>query len=229
MTDETEQDRSGTTRAIHHPAPAGVPAAPAARGRSCPVLPLQRGSRGRVGQGARGHHVAARSPQGARSRCPRCGGQPRDDAARSTSPRSSKPHAPDPRGAPTPGDETARAALDELGLQTVNVIQLGRNLSHVRLTAHARSTTGGPAPRGRRSPRGRCGRRSSAIVVTYARLDPGELYHVSSDGLAGGLSRALVVRTSRSRSSRSRSPRRARRARPGAPGGSAARRSRSAP
>ena len=32
-----------------------------------------------------------------------------------------------------------------------------------------------------------------AIVVTYARLDPAELYHVSRDGLAGGLSRALVV------------------------------------
>ena len=33
----------------------------------------------------------------------------------------------------------------------------------------------------------------AAIVVTYARLDPAELYHVSRDGLAGGLSRALVV------------------------------------
>ncbi len=31
------------------------------------------------------------------------------------------------------------------------------------------------------------------IVVTYARLDPIELYHVSRDGLGGGLSRALVV------------------------------------
>jgi len=31
-----------------------------------------------------------------------------------------------------------------------------------------------------------------AIVVTYARLDPADLYHVSRDGLAGGLSRALV-------------------------------------
>jgi hypothetical protein len=33
----------------------------------------------------------------------------------------------------------------------------------------------------------------AAIAVTYARLDPAELYHVSRDGLAGGLSRALVV------------------------------------
>ena len=33
----------------------------------------------------------------------------------------------------------------------------------------------------------------AAIVVTYARLDPAELYHVSRDGLAGGFSRALVV------------------------------------
>jgi hypothetical protein len=32
-----------------------------------------------------------------------------------------------------------------------------------------------------------------AIVVTYARLDPAELYHDSRDGLGGGLSRALVV------------------------------------
>ena len=31
-----------------------------------------------------------------------------------------------------------------------------------------------------------------AIVVTYARLDPADLYHVSREGLAGGLSRALV-------------------------------------
>src|SRR5262249_49779572 len=31
-----------------------------------------------------------------------------------------------------------------------------------------------------------------AIVVTYARLEPSSLYHVSRDGLAGGLSRALV-------------------------------------
>ena len=31
-----------------------------------------------------------------------------------------------------------------------------------------------------------------AIVVTYARLEPADLYHVSRDGLAGGLSRALV-------------------------------------
>ena len=31
-----------------------------------------------------------------------------------------------------------------------------------------------------------------AIVVTYARLEPVELYHVSRDGLAGGFSRALV-------------------------------------
>ena len=31
-----------------------------------------------------------------------------------------------------------------------------------------------------------------AIVVTYARLEPAELYHVSRDGLGGGLSRALV-------------------------------------
>jgi hypothetical protein len=32
-----------------------------------------------------------------------------------------------------------------------------------------------------------------AVLVTYARLDPGELYHTSEDGLAGGLGRALVV------------------------------------
>lgn len=31
-----------------------------------------------------------------------------------------------------------------------------------------------------------------AIVVTYARLEPAELYHVSREGLAGGFSRALV-------------------------------------
>jgi hypothetical protein len=31
-----------------------------------------------------------------------------------------------------------------------------------------------------------------AIVVTYARLEPADLYHVSRDGVAGGLSRALV-------------------------------------
>jgi hypothetical protein len=31
------------------------------------------------------------------------------------------------------------------------------------------------------------------VVVTYARLDPAELYHTSSDGIAGGLSRALVL------------------------------------
>jgi hypothetical protein len=30
------------------------------------------------------------------------------------------------------------------------------------------------------------------IVVTYSRLDPAELYHVSREGIAGGLSRALV-------------------------------------
>ena len=30
------------------------------------------------------------------------------------------------------------------------------------------------------------------IIVTYARLEPTDLYHVSRDGLAGGLSRALV-------------------------------------
>lgn len=32
----------------------------------------------------------------------------------------------------------------------------------------------------------------TAIVVTYARLDPVDLYHVSRNGLDGGLSRALV-------------------------------------
>jgi hypothetical protein len=31
------------------------------------------------------------------------------------------------------------------------------------------------------------------VVVTYARLDPVELYHVSGEGLSGGLSRALVL------------------------------------
>jgi hypothetical protein len=29
-------------------------------------------------------------------------------------------------------------------------------------------------------------------VITYSRIDPGDLYHVSNSGLAGGLSRALV-------------------------------------
>jgi len=33
---------------------------------------------------------------------------------------------------------------------------------------------------------------TTAIVVTYARVDPAELYHVSRTGLPGGLSRALV-------------------------------------
>jgi hypothetical protein len=32
----------------------------------------------------------------------------------------------------------------------------------------------------------------AAIVVTYARLEPTQLYHVSREGLGGGLSRALV-------------------------------------
>ena len=32
----------------------------------------------------------------------------------------------------------------------------------------------------------------AAIVVTYARLEPAELYNVSREGLAGGLSRAVV-------------------------------------
>ncbi|HET9939014.1 MAG TPA: hypothetical protein VFQ28_09490 [Gaiella sp.] len=31
-----------------------------------------------------------------------------------------------------------------------------------------------------------------AIVITYARLEPAELYHVSREGVGGGLSRALV-------------------------------------
>lgn len=31
-----------------------------------------------------------------------------------------------------------------------------------------------------------------AILVTYSRLEPAELYHVSNDGLAGGLSRAVI-------------------------------------
>ena len=31
-----------------------------------------------------------------------------------------------------------------------------------------------------------------AVVVTYARIEPGELYNVSRDGIDGGLSRALV-------------------------------------
>jgi len=33
----------------------------------------------------------------------------------------------------------------------------------------------------------------AAIVITYARLDPADLYHVSREGLPAGLSRALVV------------------------------------
>jgi hypothetical protein len=32
-----------------------------------------------------------------------------------------------------------------------------------------------------------------AVLVTYSRLDPAELYHTSHDGLAGGLSRSLVL------------------------------------
>ena len=32
-----------------------------------------------------------------------------------------------------------------------------------------------------------------AIVVTYTRLDPAQLYHVSRDGLDGGVSRVLVA------------------------------------
>ena len=32
-----------------------------------------------------------------------------------------------------------------------------------------------------------------AVVVTYARLEPAELYHVSGEGFRGGLSRALVL------------------------------------
>jgi hypothetical protein len=34
---------------------------------------------------------------------------------------------------------------------------------------------------------------AAAVLVTYARLDPAELYHTSEDGLAGGLGRALVL------------------------------------
>ena len=33
----------------------------------------------------------------------------------------------------------------------------------------------------------------AAILVTYARLDPADLYHTSNDGLAGGLSRAVTL------------------------------------
>ena len=33
----------------------------------------------------------------------------------------------------------------------------------------------------------------AAVLVTYSRLDPSETYHVSRDGLAGGLSRTLTV------------------------------------
>ena len=32
-----------------------------------------------------------------------------------------------------------------------------------------------------------------AVVVTYARLDPAELYHTSNEGIAGGVSRAVVL------------------------------------
>jgi hypothetical protein len=34
---------------------------------------------------------------------------------------------------------------------------------------------------------------AGAVLVTYARLDPAELYHTSERGLAGGLGRALVL------------------------------------
>ncbi len=33
----------------------------------------------------------------------------------------------------------------------------------------------------------------AAVLATYSRVDPGETYHVSRDGLAGGLSRALTL------------------------------------
>jgi hypothetical protein len=36
------------------------------------------------------------------------------------------------------------------------------------------------------------GATTGAVVVTYARLDPAELYHVSGTGIAGGLGRAVV-------------------------------------
>ncbi len=32
-----------------------------------------------------------------------------------------------------------------------------------------------------------------AVLVTYARIEPGDLYHVSEEGLAGGLGRTLVL------------------------------------
>ena len=32
-----------------------------------------------------------------------------------------------------------------------------------------------------------------AVLVTYARIDPGQLYHVSEEGLSGGLGRVLVL------------------------------------
>ncbi len=34
---------------------------------------------------------------------------------------------------------------------------------------------------------------AAAVLATYARLDPAELYHTSVDGIAGGLGRSLVV------------------------------------
>ena len=37
-----------------------------------------------------------------------------------------------------------------------------------------------------------CGAATLAVLVTYARLPPADLYHTSVDGLAGGLGRALV-------------------------------------
>ena len=33
---------------------------------------------------------------------------------------------------------------------------------------------------------------AACIVVTYSRLEPSETYHVSREGIAGGLSRALT-------------------------------------
>ena len=87
----------------------------------------------------------------------------------------------------------------------------GARVAHARAPVPRAAGRGRPGVRRRRSPRGarvvargpsqgealadlaRCGARSPpCIVVTYSRLDPSETYHVSRDGLAGGLSRALT-------------------------------------
>jgi hypothetical protein len=63
----------------------------------------------------------------------------------------------------------------------------------VLLTAHARSTIGRATPQGEAlATWALWALVLLAILVTYSRLEPAELYHVSNDGIAGGLSRVLI-------------------------------------